>query len=91
MGLPLGLVITGIFMIELERILLATLFQYMTSWKRCVDDTISYVKFNCIESVLNTLNCKYFLYLRARMRWYDFLLRCFNYEKGQYHRNHRLS
>ena len=36
------------------------------------------------------LPCKYFLYLWARMRWYDFLLRCFNYEKEQYHRNHRL-
>ena len=28
----------------------------MRSWKRCVNDTISYVKFDSIESVLNTLN-----------------------------------
>ena len=52
----LELVIAGSFTVELERNLLSTLFQYMASWKRCVDDTISYVKFDCIESVLNTLN-----------------------------------
>ena len=28
----------------------------MTSWKRYVDDTISYVRVDCIENVLNTLN-----------------------------------
>ena len=30
------------------------LSQYMTSWKRYVDDTISYVKVDCIEHVLTT-------------------------------------
>ena len=44
MCLPLGPVIAGIFMVELERNLLPTLSQYMTSWKRYVDDAISYVK-----------------------------------------------
>ena len=34
MGLPLGPVIAGIFMVELERNLLPNLSQYMTSWKR---------------------------------------------------------
>ena len=43
MGSPLGLVIAGIFMVELGRNLLQTLSQYLTSWKRYVDDTISYV------------------------------------------------
>ena len=56
MGSPLGPVIAGIFMVELERNLLPTLSQYMTSWKRYVDDTISYVKVDCIENVLNTWN-----------------------------------
>ena len=42
-------------MVELERNLLPTLSQYMTSWKRYVDDTISYVNVNCIENILNTL------------------------------------
>ena len=36
MGSPLGPVTAGIFMVELERNLLPTLSQYMTSWKRYV-------------------------------------------------------
>ena len=56
MGSPLGPVIAGIFMVELERNLLPTLSQYMTNWKRYVDDTISHVKVDCIEHVLNALN-----------------------------------
>ena len=28
----------------------------MTSWKRYVDDTISYVRIDCFQNVLNTLN-----------------------------------
>ena len=56
MGSTLGPVIAGIFMVELERNLLPTLSQYMTSFKRYVDETISYVKADCIENVLNTLN-----------------------------------
>ena len=56
MGSPLGPAIAGIFMVELERNLLPTLSQYMTSWKRYIDDTISYVKVDCIENVLNILN-----------------------------------
>ena len=28
----------------------------MTSWKRYVDDTISYVKVDCIENIQKTLN-----------------------------------
>ena len=56
MGSPLGPAIAGISMVELERNLLPTLSQYMTSWKWYVDDTISYVKVDCIEHVLNALN-----------------------------------
>ena len=56
MGSPLGPIIADIFMVELERNLLPMLPQYMTSWKRYIDDTISYVKVDCIENVLNTLN-----------------------------------
>ena len=55
MGSPLGPAIAGIFMVELERNLLPTLSQYMTSWKRYADDTISYVKVDYIENLLNTL------------------------------------
>ena len=49
MGSLLGPVKAGIFMVELERNLLPTLSQYMTSWKEYVDDTILYVKVDCIE------------------------------------------
>ena len=43
-------------MVGLEWNLLPALFQYMTSWKRYVDDTISYVRIDCFQNVLNTLN-----------------------------------
>ena len=43
-------------MVELKRNLLPTLSQYMTNWKWYVDDTILYVKVDCIEHVLNELN-----------------------------------
>ena len=56
MGSSLGPVIAGIFMVELERNLQPTLSQYMASWKRYVDDTILYVKIDCIEHVLHALN-----------------------------------
>ena len=38
---PLRPAVAGIFMVELERNLQHTLSQYMTSWKRYVDDIIS--------------------------------------------------
>ena len=41
MGSPLGPVLAGIFMVDLERNILPTLSDVMTSWKRYVDDTIS--------------------------------------------------
>ena len=56
MGSPLGPVIAGIFMVELERSLLPKLFSYITSWKCYVDDTIAYVKIDAIDQVLSILN-----------------------------------
>ena len=53
---PFGPVIGGIFMVELERSLLAMLSSYMTSWKRYVDDAIVYVKIDAIGYVLSILN-----------------------------------
>ena len=52
-GSPLGTVVEGIFVVELERNVLPTLSQYMTSWKPYVDDTILYVKVGCIKHILN--------------------------------------
>ena len=55
-GFPLGPVITGIFMVELERTLLPRLTEYMTPWKRYVDDTIATRKLTSIDHVLMILN-----------------------------------
>ena len=44
MGSPLGPVLSGIFMVELENSLVPTLNQSMTLWQRFVDDTITFVK-----------------------------------------------
>ena len=56
MGSPLGPVIAGIFMVELERTLLPRLTEYMTPWKRYVDDTIATRKLTSIDHVLMILN-----------------------------------
>ena len=55
-GFPLGPVIAGIFMVELERTLLPRLTEYMTPWKRYVDDTIATIKLTSIDHVLMILN-----------------------------------
>ena len=46
---PLGPVIAGIFMVELERCLLLRLFYYMKRWKCYVDDSIAYLKTDTIK------------------------------------------
>ena len=56
MGSPLASVIAGIFMVELERILLPRLTEYMTPWKRYVDGTIATIKLTSIDYVLMILN-----------------------------------
>ena len=56
MGSPLDPVLTGIFMVELERTILPTLRGQMSPWKRYVDDTISYTKEESIEHALSKLN-----------------------------------
>ena len=56
MGSPLGPVIAGIFMVELARTLLPRLIEYMTPWKRYVDDTIATIKLTSIDYVLRILN-----------------------------------
>ena len=51
MGSPLGLVLTGIFMVHSERTLMPELEKFMKSWKRYVDDTITYIKPDLITDV----------------------------------------
>ena len=48
--------IAGIFMVELEKFLIPTLTEHMTSWKRYVDNTIAVMKLTSIEHVLSILN-----------------------------------
>ena len=48
--------IAGIFMVELEKFLIPTLTEHMTSWKRYVDNTIAVLKLTSIEHVLSILN-----------------------------------
>ena len=55
-GSPLEPVTAGIFMVELERALLPRLTEYMTPWKRYVDDTIATRKLTSIDHVLMILN-----------------------------------
>ena len=56
MGYPLGLVIAGIFMVQLERTLPPRLIEYMTPWKRYVKDTIAAIKLVSIDHALMILN-----------------------------------
>ena len=56
MGSPLGPVITGIFMVELERALMPKLKDHMNPWKRYVDDTIAMIKIGSVEYIITALN-----------------------------------
>ena len=56
MGFPLGLVIAGIFMIELGRGLFPEISSYKTSWKPYEDETIAYIKLEALDHVLSVLN-----------------------------------
>ena len=56
MGSPLGPVLSGIFMVELENNLIHTLSEHLTCWKRYVDDTICFIKNDSIDYVISVLN-----------------------------------
>ena len=56
MGSPLGPVITGLFMVELEKSLIPTLMEHMSPWKQYVANTIAVIKFSSIEHVLSLLS-----------------------------------
>ena len=49
---PLGPVIAGIFMAELEKSLISTFMEHMSPWKRYVDDTMAVKSYHhsCIKS-----------------------------------------
>ena len=56
MGSPLGAVLSGIFMVELENTIVPTLSNNLTSWKRYLDDTNCFIKEDSIEHVMSVLN-----------------------------------
>ena len=52
----LGPVLTGIFMVHLERSLVPVLKDQLSFWKQYVDDTITFIKTGLAEYVLSILN-----------------------------------
>ena len=56
MDSPLAPVLAGIFMVELERVVVPKLSHQLQFWKRYVDDTICFVRNGCQEFVLSCLN-----------------------------------
>ena len=56
MGSPLGPVLAGIFMVELETPIVPTLENIVLNWKRFVDDTIVYVENGSIDIILSKFN-----------------------------------
>ena len=78
---PLGPVIAEIFMVKLERTLLPRLTEYMTLWKRYVDNTIAKIKLASTDHVLMILNTfhknikfKYELEINKKISFFDVLL-----------------
>ena len=56
MGSTLAPILTGIFMVELERNLISILKDHLSYWRRYVDDTICFIKNGSVEHVLSTLD-----------------------------------
>ena len=56
MGFPLESVLAGIFMVELEMIIIPTVKDNISHWRRYVDDTFLFIKKGYVEHVLARLN-----------------------------------
>ena len=56
MGSPLGPVIANIFMVELEKTLVPQLEGTVGLWYRYVDDTFTFIREGCVDTVLEALN-----------------------------------
>ena len=56
MGSPLGPILAGIIMVELENSIVPKLNSHLQFWKRYVDDTLTIVKEGLINHVLQQLN-----------------------------------
>ena len=56
MGSPLGPVIANIFMVELERRLIPTMYDKISLWFRYVDDTFTFIKRGEVDNIIRILN-----------------------------------
>ena len=56
MGSPLGPILAGIFMMELEIPLVPKLRNYIKFWKRFVEDTTAFANIEAIDHILTVLN-----------------------------------
>ena len=56
MGSPLGPVLAGIFMVELETSTIPILGRSLLKWKRYVDNTFCYITIGTVNDILNKLN-----------------------------------
>ena len=56
MGPPLGLVLAGIFVVELETRIIPTVTDCISHWRRYVHDTFVFTKKSCVEHVIARLN-----------------------------------
>ena len=56
MGSPLGPVVAGIFIVELETGIFSTLGNIVLNWKRFVYDITGYVENGSIDIILSKLN-----------------------------------
>ena len=59
MDSPLGPVLAGIFMAELETKIIPMVTDSIFHWRRYLDDTFLFIKKDCIEHVLTRLNSFY--------------------------------
>ena len=81
MGSPLGPVLEGIFMVNLERSLVPQLNVYFNFWRRYVDDTITFVKIGSVEYLLSVFNnfhpkikSTYRMEVKSKLAFLDILL-----------------
>ena len=65
---PLGPILIGIFIEELERDLIPKLSKYLKTWARNVYDTITSIKPGCVSKVINTLN-NFIENIKFTMNW----------------------
>ena len=83
MGSPLGPVLTGIFMVELETKVIPTVIDSIYHWRRYADDTFIFIKKVFVEHVLAHLNSFHkniqFIYElenQIKLLFFDVLLIC---------------